>query len=134
MTASAIDHSIDIICIQEHRYLHTEDIKYHNSGNGWTFASTPAWKNSVSAMIEGVGMLIGPWALKSQDSMEKNQPRMMTTTFNGIPNATIISCYSPTNVSEETVLIAFYNEQSSLVCSILKQCSHHQWRHECPHW
>ena len=32
----------------------------------------------------------------------------------------IISCYSPTNVSEETYLIAFYNELSSLVHSTLK--------------
>ena len=27
LTASAIDHNIDIICIQEHRYLHTKDIE-----------------------------------------------------------------------------------------------------------
>ena len=32
----------------------------------------------------------------------------------------IISCYSPTNVSEEMNFIAFYNELSSLVRSILK--------------
>ena len=34
--------------------------------------------------------------------------------------AKIISCCSPTNVSEQTDLIAFYNELSSLVRSILK--------------
>ena len=45
---------------------------------------------------------------------------MLTATFNGNPRATIISCYSPTNVSEETELVAFYDELSSLVCSILK--------------
>ena len=45
---------------------------------------------------------------------------MMVATFNGNPRATIISCYSPTNVSEETELIAFYEELSSLVRSILK--------------
>ena len=39
LTASAIDHNIDIICIQEHRYTHSEDIKYHDSGNGWTLAT-----------------------------------------------------------------------------------------------
>ena len=27
-TASAIEHKIDIICIQEHRYTHSKDIKY----------------------------------------------------------------------------------------------------------
>ena len=45
---------------------------------------------------------------------------MMVATFNGNPSTTIISCYSPTNVSEETDLIVFYNELSSLVCSIPK--------------
>ena len=33
LTAWAIDHNIDIICIQEQRYTHSEDIKYHDSGN-----------------------------------------------------------------------------------------------------
>ena len=45
---------------------------------------------------------------------------MMVATFNGNPRTTIISCYSPTNVSEETELVAFYDELSSLVRSIPK--------------
>ena len=44
----------------------------------------------------------------------------MVATFNGNTSTIIISCYSPTNVSEETDLITFYNKLSSLVCSILK--------------
>ena len=44
----------------------------------------------------------------------------MVATFNGNSSTRIISCYSPTNVSEETDLIAFYNELSSLVRSIPK--------------
>ena len=32
LTASAIDHNIDMICIQEHRYINSEDIKYHDNG------------------------------------------------------------------------------------------------------
>ena len=48
------------------------------------------------------------------------QPRMMAATFNGNPKAKIISCYSPTNVSEETELVTFYEEPSSLVRSIPK--------------
>ena len=45
---------------------------------------------------------------------------MLAATFNGNPRAIIISCYSPTNVSEETELVAFYDELSSLVRSIPK--------------
>ena len=65
-------------------------------------------------------MLIGPRALKTLSSIERIQPRMMAATFNGNPKATIISCYSPTNVSEETELVTFYEELSSLVRSIPK--------------
>ena len=77
LTALAIDYNIDIICIQEHRYIHSEDIKYHDTGNGWMLVSASTWKNSVDATIGGIGMLIGPWALKSLNSIEKIRPRMM---------------------------------------------------------
>ena len=120
LIASAEEHKIDIICIQEHRYTHTEDIKYHETGNGWSFATVSAWKNSVNAAVGGVGLLIGPRALKTLNSIEKIQPRMMVATFNGNPRATIVSCYSPTNVSEENEIVTFYDELSSLVRSIPK--------------
>ena len=68
----------------------------------------------------GVGMLIGPRALKTLNSIERIRPRMMISTFNGNPRGTIISCYSPTNVSAETELVAFYDVLSSLVRSIPK--------------
>ena len=46
---------------------------------------------------------------------------MMVASFNGNSSATIIiSCYSPTNVSEETNLTVFYNELSPIVRNILK--------------
>ena len=116
LTASAAEHKIDIICIQEHRYTHTEYIKYHDTGNGWTLATVSAWKTSVNAIVGGVG----PRALKTLNSIEGLKPRMMTATFNGNPRITIISWYSPTNVSEETELVTFYDEISSLVRSIPK--------------
>ena len=68
-------------------------------------------EKTVNAAIGGAGMLIGPTAQKSQN-IKKIQPRMMVATFNGNPCTTIISRYSPTNVSEETELIPFYNEKS----------------------
>ena len=114
LTALAAEHNIDIKCIQEHRYTHSEHIKYLDTGNGWTLATVSAWKNSVHATVGGVGILIGPRTLKSLNSIDRIQPRMMVATFNGNPRATIISCYSPTNVSEETEFIAFYDELSSL--------------------
>ena len=96
-TASAVEHKIDIICIREQRYTHTEDIKYHETGNGWMLVTVSAWKNSVNASVGGAGMLIGPRALKTLNCIERIQPRMMAATFNGNPKATIIFCYSPTS-------------------------------------
>ena len=131
LTASAVEHKIDIICIQEHRYTHTEDIKYHETGNGWMLVTVSSWKNFVNASVGGVGMLIGPRALKTLNNIERIQPRRMVATFNGNPKATIISCYSPTNVSDETELVTFYEKLSSLVHSILKQPASHWRRYEC---
>ena len=90
-------------------------------------ATVSAWKNSVNATVGGVGMLIGPRALKSLNSIERIKPRMMTAIFNGNLRITIISCYSPTNVSEENELDAFYDELSSLVRSIPKQRTSVTW-------
>ena len=45
LTVSLIDHNIDFICKQEHRYTHSEDTKCHDTGNGWTLATSSAWKN-----------------------------------------------------------------------------------------
>ena len=77
-------------------------------------------ENSVNATIGSVGMLIGPRALKSLKNIEKIQLRMIVATINGNTRATIVSCYSPTNVREEIELIAFYDELSSLVRGIPK--------------
>ena len=120
LTPSAVEHKVNIICMQEHRYTHTEDIKYHDSDNRETLATVSAWKNSVNATVGGVGMLIGSRPLKTLNSIKRIQPRMMAATFNGNPRATIISCYISTNVCEETELVAFYDELSSLVRSIPK--------------
>ena len=65
-------------------------------------------------------MLIGPHALKLLNSIEKIKPKMMVATCNGNPSTMIISCYSPTNACDETDLITFYNELSSLVHCIPK--------------
>ena len=85
LIASAEEHKIDIICLQEHRYTHTEDIKYHETGKGWSLVTVSGWINSVNAAVGGVGLLIGPRALKTLNSGKKIQPRMMAATFNGNP-------------------------------------------------
>ena len=85
LIASAEERKIEIICIQEHRYTNTKDIKYHETDNGWSLVTVSAWKNSVNAAVEGIRLLIGPRALKTLNSIKKIQPRMMAATFNATP-------------------------------------------------
>ena len=68
LAASAVEHKIDIICIQEHRYMQNEDIKYHNTGNGWKLATASAWENSVNATVGVVGILC-KYAYKGQERL-----------------------------------------------------------------
>ena len=77
-------------------------------------------RKPLSILQWWVRMLICPRVLKSPNSIEKIQPKMMVAMFNGNPSTTIISCYSPTNVSDETEIITSYDELSSLVRIIRK--------------
>ena len=70
LTASAAEHNIAIIYMQEHRYYHSElDLKYHYTGNGWIFVLSSSSKNSFNFTIGCVGMLLSPCMLKSQDNI-----------------------------------------------------------------
>ena len=48
---------------KKYKYIHREDIKYNNTGNGWTLVSASVLKNYVNAKIGGVGALIWTWDL-----------------------------------------------------------------------
>ena len=64
--------------MQEHRYYHSElELKYHDIDKCWTFVSSSAWKNSVNAAIESVGICLSSHALKSVNNIEKTQPRII---------------------------------------------------------
>ena len=60
-------------------------------------------------------MFLSPRALKSLSSIEKIRPSMMCATFDNNPRIKILSCYSLTNISDETDITTHYNELSSLV-------------------
>ena len=78
LIAIAVTYHIDVINVQEHRFYH-EDIhlKYHELGNGWTFISASALKNTGNSTIGGVGMLLSPHASKSLNSIEKITSRIL---------------------------------------------------------
>ena len=115
LVSSVISYNIDVICIQWHRYYHEDlNLKYHEVGKYWTLITASACKNSINATIGGVGILLSPRAIKSLNIIEKISPRIIIATFNGNPNTTVISCYSPTNVSDETEIEDLYTNLSLL--------------------
>ena len=65
-------------------------------------------------------MLLSPRVLKSPNSIERIQRRMLCASFNDNPNSTVISCYSPINANEETDITTFYSKLYSLVHNIPK--------------
>ena len=60
-------------------------------------------------------MLLGQKATSSLLKIESISPRIMIATFNGNTKLTLISCYSPTNVSEEKDTLTLYTEVMSVV-------------------
>ena len=70
----------------------------------------------------GTGMLFSPQAYNALISAEMITPRIMIATFDGNPQTTIISCYSPTNVSHETEVKKFYED---LIISVTRQVPKH---------
>ena len=113
---------MDIICIQEQRYKHCKlKQKYHDTDNGWTFMFPSTLENTIiSTAIGGVEILLSLCALKSLNSIERIQLRMICATFNGNPCTTVISCYTSTNGSNEVYINTFNHMLSSLVWHIPK--------------
>ena len=121
LTALANAIGIEVLCVQEHRMFH-DDVatKHHNMGKGWKLVTGSATKNEQNATIGGVGMLLSPNACKSLINIESINERLMIATFNGNPQTTIISCYSPTNVSDVTVAEDFYSDLANLIKEVPK--------------
>ena len=118
--ASAEATQQDVICLQEHRYIH-EDLttKEHSFGN-WRLVTCSGWKNQVNAATGGTAMLFNQQAYNALASVEMISPRIMIATINGNPQTTIISCYSPTNVSKEEEVEKFYEELTSVTRQVPK--------------
>ena len=95
-------------------------MKYHDTGKWWTFVTVSACENSVNAIMGGVGLLLNSRVQKSQNSMERIQPRMMCTSFNGNLCPITVSCNNPNNARDETDIITFYDEIFPLVWHIPK--------------
>ena len=82
--------------------------------------TSSAWKNSVNAANGGVGILFSKKAYNALASIEVISPRIMIATLNGNPKTTVISRYSPTNVSDEIEIERFYENLTSVTREVPK--------------
>ena len=89
ITACAVEHNIDIICVQEHKYYLSEiELKCHDTYYEWALVLAYAWKNFT------IG---SPHTLRLRKSIER-------TIFYVNPYTTIVPWYSPTDACDETSL------------------------------
>lgn len=110
-------YSIDIICLQEHRNVHSQSL-LQEKFKGYTLITSSAWKNNRNAATGGVGLLLSPRALKACCSIEKCSDRIMKATLNGNPETTVVCCYSPHNEHPEEYVTHFYQELSTIINAI----------------
>ena len=61
----------------------------------------------------GIGILLNNKAYKTLIRVEMVSERIMIAHFHGNPMTTIITCYSPTNVSEIKYIESFYEQLSA---------------------
>ena len=82
----------EVICIQEHRFVHLDvDIKEHTFGK-WKLLTCSAWRNSINAAIGGVGILINLRAYNAIKKYRYDIKQNSGNTFHGkhIDNSNIM--------------------------------------------
>ena len=89
LVCNTIADKIDALGIQEHRLLHTEDIKYEMV-NGRTLIISSAWRNDSGAATGGVGILLNSKAGKALSNVIKFNERVIIVNLDGNPATTII--------------------------------------------
>ena len=97
----------DIIFMQDHRFIHEYTFIKGHAYDKWKLS---AWNNSINAAAGGIGMLVSSEDYNTVASVEMISPRIMIVNFQGNPQTSVISCYSPINISNEQETEIFYTK------------------------
>jgi hypothetical protein len=98
--------------------VHVDEIDYTKVSEEYTLVTSSATRNAIGAAIGGVGLLMNYHTMKCLTSVKKYSHRIMSASFTGNPATTILSCYSPTNCSNEEDVINFYKNLSDALRDI----------------
>ncbi|XP_034092751.1 craniofacial development protein 2-like [Gymnodraco acuticeps] len=109
----AEERGVEILGIQEHRRVHTDDQIVYRRVEGCTFITASAWRNKAQAAT--VGLMLGPRARKALRRVYHHTDRILIAEFSGNPVTTVIVVYSPTNVAPSEELEKFYEDLATAV-------------------
>ncbi|KAJ4938949.1 hypothetical protein JOQ06_028414 [Pogonophryne albipinna] len=111
----AEERGVEILGVQEHRGVHTDDRIVYRRVERCTFITASAWRNEAQAATGGVGLMLGPRARKALRQVYHHTDRILIAEFSGNPVTTVIVMYSPTNVAPSEEVEQFYEELATAV-------------------
>ncbi|XP_072016984.1 uncharacterized protein [Amphiura filiformis] len=102
LCALAKKYRIEVLAIQEHRIVHSDnsELQFEDLPEGFQLITASAYRNKIGASIGGVGILLSSSAKRA----------MLSTT--------IITTYSPTNVSDEEDVEEHYKQLNAATKSV----------------
>ncbi|XP_033990665.1 craniofacial development protein 2-like [Trematomus bernacchii] len=109
------ERGVEILGIQEHRRVHTDDRIVYRRVERCTFITASAWRNEAQAATGGVGLMLGPLARKALRRVYHHTDRILIAEFSGNPVTTVIVVYSPTNVAPSEEVEKFYEDLATAV-------------------
>ncbi|KAF3841559.1 hypothetical protein F7725_007421 [Dissostichus mawsoni] len=111
----AEERGVEILGIQEHRRVHTDDRIVYRRVERCTFITASAWRNEAQAATGGVGLMLGPLARKALRRVYHHTDRILIAEFSGNPVTAVIVVYSPTNVAPSEEVEKFYEDLATAV-------------------
>ena len=82
----AKSNNIDIIAIQEHRFLHPDDSLKYQSVGSYQLITSSATKNKSGSTVGGVGFLLSSRASENLVNVESISSRILVLELHGNPN------------------------------------------------
>ncbi|KAJ8406462.1 hypothetical protein AAFF_G00300360 [Aldrovandia affinis] len=111
----AEERGVEILGIQEHRRVHTDDQIVYRRVERCTFITASAWQNEAQAATGGIGLMLGSLARKALRRVYHHTDRILIAEFSGNPVTTVIVVYSPTNVAPPEEVEKFYEDLATAV-------------------
>ena len=111
----AEERGVEILGIQEHRRVHTDDRIVYRRVERCTFITASAWRNEAQAATGGVGLMLGSRARKALRRVYHHTDRILIAEFSSNPVTTVMVVYSPTNVAPPEEVERFYEDLSTAV-------------------